>query len=148
MAEKGTGKKLAIGAALAGVAGYVAGILTAPKSGKETRGDIADAAWDAKNSVEDQLHDLTDELKSLIDQAKSRTIALSSQAREDFNEAVIKAKDAQNKAKTVLKAAKAGEASDPELNRAVKQARQAVKNLAKYLKTSNTAPPKSSRKKT
>jgi gas vesicle protein len=130
-----TGKKLAIGTALAGVVGYVTGILTAPKSGKETREDIADTAWDVKDNVETQLRDLSDELKDLIDETKTKTIALSSQAREDFNEAVVTAKDAQNKTATVLKAAKAGEATDPELNKAIKQARQAIKNLGKYLKS-------------
>ncbi|MEO7364397.1 MAG: YtxH domain-containing protein [Candidatus Saccharimonadales bacterium] len=38
-----TTKKLAIGAAIAGAAGYLAGVLTAPKSGKATRDDIKDA---------------------------------------------------------------------------------------------------------
>jgi gas vesicle protein len=129
-----TGRKIAIGAIVAGIAGYISGILTAPKSGKETREDIADKAWETKDSVEMQLHDLNDELQSLIKEAKVKTVALSAKAREEFNESVVKAKDAQNKASTVLKAAKAGEASDPDLNKAVKQARQAVKNLGKYLK--------------
>jgi hypothetical protein len=62
-------------------------------------------------------------------------VALSSTARAEFNEAVVRAKDAQNKATYVLKAAKAGEASDPDLNKAVKQARQALKNLGKFLKS-------------
>ena len=35
-------KKVLIGTALGLAAGYVAGILTAPKSGKETRQDIKD----------------------------------------------------------------------------------------------------------
>ncbi|MCA1806602.1 MAG: YtxH domain-containing protein, partial [Actinobacteria bacterium] len=36
--------KFAIGAVFAAAAGYVTGILTAPKSGKETRKDIHDTA--------------------------------------------------------------------------------------------------------
>jgi gas vesicle protein len=148
MAEKGTAKKLAIGSAIAGIAGYITGVLTAPKSGKETREDITDAAWDVKDSLENQLRDLSDELKDLLDQTKNKTVALSSHAREDFNESIVKAKDAQNKAASVLKAAKAGEASDPELNKAVKQARQAIKNLGKYMKSDKTeAPPKRGGKK-
>ena len=138
--KKDATKKIAIGAALAGAVGYITGLLTAPKSGKETREDIADAAWDVRDNVEGQLRNVSDELKDLIEQTRTKTIALSSQAREDFNETVVKAKDAQNKATTILKAAKSGQASDPELNKAVKQARQAIKSLSKYLKNGNTKP--------
>lgn len=130
-----TGRKIALGSLIAGVTGYVAGILTAPKSGKETRSEIADKADDVKEDAEGQLQNLNEELKDLIKSTKVRTIALSSTARADFNEAVIHAKDAQNKATQVLKAVKNGQAVDPELNKAVKQARQAVKNLGKFLKS-------------
>lgn len=133
--DKHTGRKLAIGALVAGAAGYITGLLTAPKSGKETREDIADKAGDIKDSAEDQLQEVHDELDNLIKNTKSKTIALKSKARKEFDEAVVKAKDAKDKAGGVLKAVKAGEASDPELNKAVKQAKQAQKNLAKYLKS-------------
>lgn len=128
------GRKIAVGSALAGAVGYLAGVLTAPKSGQQTRKDIATKAGDIVNDTEGQLQDLNDELKDLIKSTKSKTLALSSTARAEFNEAVVKAKDAQNKSAQVLKAAKAGEASDPDLNKAVKQARQAIKNLGKFLK--------------
>lgn len=129
-----TGKKIALGALVAGVAGYVTGILTAPKSGKETREDIVDKAEDIKHGAEDQLQAAQDEVSDLLKSAKHKTLALSAQAREEFNEAVVKAKDAQNKGSSVLKAVRAGEASDPELNKAIKQLKLAQKNLAKYLK--------------
>lgn len=132
--ENHNGRKFALGALLAGVAGYVTGVLTAPKSGKETREDIVDTAESIKHGAEDQLQAAQDEVTDLLKTAKSKTLALSSQAREEFNEAVMKAKDAQNKGSSVLKAVKSGEASDPELNKAVRQLKQAQKNLAKYLK--------------
>jgi gas vesicle protein len=130
-----TARKIAIGSALAGAAGYLAGILTAPKSGKDTRQDIANKAEDVKYGAEDELQAASVELKELLSKTKDKTVAMGSSARAEFNEAVIKAKDAQNKTGEVLKAVKKGEASDPELNKAVKQARQAAKNLAKYLKS-------------
>ncbi|MGH7156567.1 MAG: YtxH domain-containing protein [Candidatus Saccharimonadales bacterium] len=129
-----TARKIAVGSTIAGVAGYLAGILTAPKSGEQTRKDLANKAGDLKDDATGQLEDLNDELKDLIQSTKVKTIALSSTARADFNEAVVRAKDAQNKAAQVLKAAKAGEAEDPDLNKAAKQARQALKNLGKFLK--------------
>ncbi len=130
-----TVRKLAIGSAIAGAVGYLAGVLTAPKSGKETRTDIANKAGDVKDSLVYQLSELNDELKELIKSAKDKTVSLSSSARAEFNEALIRAKDAQNKASLVLKAVKSGQASDPELNKAVKQAQLALKNLNKFLKT-------------
>lgn len=132
--DKNTGKSFAIGALIAGVAGYVTGVLTAPKSGKETREDIVDKAEDIKHGAEDQLQSAQEEVSDLLKATKNKTLALSSQAREEFNEAVVKAKDAQNKSSSVLKAVRAGEASDPELNKAIKQLKLAQKNLAKYLK--------------
>lgn len=132
--KEDTTKKIAIGSAVAGAVGYLAGILTAPKSGKETRKDLIDKADDVKEDTVEQLQDLNDELKELIKTTKVKTVALSSSARAEFNEAVVRAKDAQNKAAQVIKAAKAGEAQDPDLNKAVKQARLALKNLGKFFK--------------
>ncbi len=129
-----TGRKVAIGSALAGAAGYLAGILTAPKTGEQTRKDITNKASDIGSDTVSQLQDLETELKEVIKATKVKTVAMSSSARTEFNEAVVKAKDAQNKASQVIKAAKAGEASDPDLNKAAKQARQALKNLSKFLK--------------
>jgi gas vesicle protein len=129
-----TAKKIALGSAIAGAAGYLAGILTAPKSGKDTRKDLADKAGDVKDNSEEQLQHLNEELKQLIKDTKVKTVALSSTARAELNEAVIKAKDAQNKSAQVLKAVKNGEASDPDLNKAVNQARLAAKNLGKFFK--------------
>lgn len=130
-----TVRKVAIGSTIAGVAGYLAGILTAPKSGQQARREITEKAGGLKDDASGQLETLNDELKDLINSTKVKTIALSSSARAEFNEAVVLAKDAQNKATQVLKAAKNGQASDPDLNKAAKQARQAIKNLGKFLKS-------------
>ena len=129
-----TGRNLALGAAIAAGIGYLAGLLTAPKSGKDTRADIAAKADDIKDTAEHQLIYLQAELKDLLKAAKGKTIALSAQARQEFNEAVVKARDAQDKVTTLLKSVKAGEADDPELDKAIRQARQAARNLKKYLK--------------
>ena len=83
----------------------------------------------------EQLQSLQIELEDLIKKTKDKSLALSSQAREEFNEAVIHAKDAKDKTGTLLKSVKAGEADDPELNKAIKQAKAAAKNLGKYFKS-------------
>lgn len=133
--KKNYGSKLAIGAAIGAAAGYITGILTAPKSGKETRSDLADKAGTVAKGAEGQLQEAADELGVTMDTLKSKSLALSAKARQEYDENLVKAKDAKNKASEVLKAVRAGEASDPELNKAVKQARQAIKNLSKYLKS-------------
>lgn len=132
--EEHTGRKLAIGALFAAIAGYLAGILTAPKSGKETREDIGNKAGEIKEESVEQLKSAQAELEELLGKAKSKTVALSAKAREEFNEAVVQAKDAKNKSVAVIKAAKAGGSDEPELDKAIKQASQARKNLAKYFK--------------
>lgn len=133
--QEHTVRKVAVGSAIAGLAGYLAGILTAPKSGKQTREDIADKAGDVKQGAETELNQLNLDLKDLIKQTKDKAGTLKASAKAEFDEAVVAAKDAQDKATHVLKAVKNGEAADPELNKAVKQARQAAKNLGKYLKS-------------
>lgn len=129
-----TGRKIALGAVLAGIGGYLAGILTAPKSGKDTRQDIAEKAGEIKDDASGQLEAAHKELAETIKDAQAKTLSLGAKARSEFNEAMAAAKDAQNKAKTLLKAFKDGGSDDPELNRAVKQAKQAQKNLSRFLK--------------
>lgn len=129
-----TGRKWAIGALITGIGGYLVGILTAPKSGKETRADIADKAEDIKNDTRVELENLQDDLRELLARAKDKTVQLSFYTRRGFDRAVLRAKDASDKSKEILKAAKTGESEDPQLSRAVKQARQAKANLSKYLK--------------
>lgn len=129
-----TGRKIAIGAVVAGVGGYLAGLLTAPKSGRETRQDIAKKAGEIKDGSLEQLESSHKELAAALKQAQTKAGTLKASAREEFNEAVIRAKDAQNKSGAVLKAVRNGRAEDPDLNKAVKQAKQAIKNLGKFLK--------------
>jgi gas vesicle protein len=130
-----TGRKMALSAVIAGVAGYIGGVLTAPKSGKETRKKLTEEAEGFKDSAEEQLQKANEDLKVLLKDAKTKTVSLSAQAKEEFNEALLRAKDAQNKASSTLKAIKNGEAEDPELNKAVKQAKLAAKNLGRFFKS-------------
>ncbi len=133
--EEHTGRRLAIGALIAGIGGYLAGILTAPKSGKETRADIANKAGELKSEAGVQLQKANDELTQMIDSAKDKTQALGAKAREEYNEALLRAKDARSKAGAVLKAVRAGGSDEPELNKAINQVKQAGKNLGKYLRS-------------
>ncbi len=51
-----TARKVATGTIVGALAGITAGVLFAPKSGEETRKDIADFAVDAKENVKDGIN--------------------------------------------------------------------------------------------
>lgn len=131
---KGVGKKVAVGAAIAGVAGYVAGVLTAPKSGKETRKDIKDAASKAKTEAEKKLKQLHSDLHKRLEEAKSKGGQLSGKAKDEFDRVVANAGTAKEKVRELLSGIHEGDAEDPDLKKALKDAKDALKNLEKYVK--------------
>ncbi|MGH7194537.1 MAG: YtxH domain-containing protein [Candidatus Saccharimonadales bacterium] len=127
-------KRFAIGGAVAAAAGYVAGVLTAPKSGKETRSDIKQAANENLAQAEKELKRLNTELGLVIDEARVNGDRLSAKARNDLSELVDNAKDTKEKVREVIGAFHEGEAEDADLKKAVKQANAAIKNLRTFLK--------------
>ena len=129
----GKAKKLAIGAVIAAGAGYVAGILTAPKSGKETRKDIQTAAIKAKTEGEKQLKHLHSELSDLIDSAEKHGKELKKSAGENYGKAVGAASEAKNKAREVLSAVHEGDVHDKDLKSAIAESKKAVDHLKQFL---------------
>ena len=85
MSKDNTVKKIAIGTAIAGVAGYVAGILTAPKNGRETRKDIKDTAAKGVAEAEKKLKALHTELGHALDEAKSKGGELGDKAKKELD---------------------------------------------------------------
>ena len=129
-----TFNKLAIGAAVAGAAGYLAGILTAPKSGKETRTDIADATQRGITEAEKDLKKLHTELSSLLTEAKDKGNQLSGKTQKELNDLLEKAKDTKEKAREMLSAIHEGSAEDADLSKAIADANKAVDHIKTYLK--------------
>ncbi len=129
-----TAKVVAAGALLAAGAGYLTGILTAPKSGKETRKDIAKTASKARVDGEKQLKKIHSELNDLIKDGEDATKKARSKVSSEMTEALEKAKVAKNKTREILSALHDGDADDPNLQKALKEVKQAKSNLAKYLK--------------
>lgn len=134
MAKKGIGKVLAVGTVVAAGAGYLAGILTAPKSGKETRKDIAKNASKARVDGEKQLKKLHSELNVVIDAADKKAKKFKSKANDEMTEATEKAKKAKAKAREMLSALHNGDADDPNLQAVIEEVKLAKNNLVKYLK--------------
>lgn len=127
-------KKLAIGSTIAATAGYVAGILTAPKSGKKTRSDIKKATNESIAQAEKDLKRLHTELGKVIDEARIKGDKLSAKAKNDLADLVEKAKDTKEKAREVISAIHEGDAEDIDLKKAVKEANVALDHLREFLK--------------
>lgn len=131
---KDTTKRFAIGAVIAGAAGYLAGLLTAPKSGKETRQDIKDTAVRGMREAERQLKKLHTELNDVLAEANERADKLSGKAKEELEIAVDATRRAKETAREILSAVHEGRADDKELEKAIKDAQKAVTHLKGYLK--------------
>jgi gas vesicle protein len=131
---KSSGSKWALGAAVAGLAGFVAGILTAPKSGKETRTDIKNAALKAKSEAEKDLKVLHSELNKRIGEVRTKGEELSGKAKTEFDVIVEKAKGTKEKVREILSSLHDGDADDPDLKKALKEAREALKALERFAK--------------
>lgn len=134
MAKSSGSGKWAIGALVAGIAGFLAGILTAPKSGKETRADIKNVALKAKTEAEKTLKNLHSELSSRLADVKQHGEELTGKAKDEFEEIVSRAKEAKEKVRDVLSTLHDGDADDPDLKKALKDAKDALKNLEKFVK--------------
>jgi gas vesicle protein len=84
--------KFALGAMIGAAAGIVAGLLTAPKSGKETRSDIKDKATELKENAarrgaeaKDYSDDMVTDLKEKAEDLKTRGERAFDGAKKGFN---------------------------------------------------------------
>ena len=128
-----TAKKIALTSLAAAAAGYLAGILTAPKSGKETRKDIKDTAKRSYTEAEKQLKKLHTELNQTLEEAKTKLGTLNGKARDELDAAMNVAKQGKEKARQLLSAVHEGEAEDKDLQVAIEEARASLEHLKKYL---------------
>lgn len=126
-------RNLTIGTLAAAVAGYAAGVLTAPKSGKETRKDISKAAIKAKTQAEKHLKQLHSELDELIKSSRVQSQKLGAKAKQELDKALHLATQAKQKAREMLSGFHNGEADDKDLQKAIDDATQAIAHLKKYI---------------
>lgn len=134
MTKSNKGAIVVAGAILAAGAGYLAGILTAPKSGKETRQDLASGASDAKAKANKQLNKLQNDLNDLIKKADEQKEKVTSKASKEYTEALEQAKIARGKARLLISAVKNDDVEDPHLQAVMSEVKLAKDNLAKFLK--------------
>ena len=93
--------KVFLGTVVAAVAGFAAGILTAPKSGKETRKDIKDEAEKVKGVV---IHE-TEKVKTT---ATRKANEVKAKAEEVASEVTSKAEELKERAEQAVKGAQKG----------------------------------------
>lgn len=134
MAKKSIGKIIAFGTLISAGVGYLAGILTAPKSGKETRKDIVKNASRMRIKSEKQLKQTHSELVDLIKEGEVKLKKAGTKANSELKESTEKAKVAREKAREILSALHNGDADDPNLQAVVEEIKLAKSNLVKYLK--------------
>lgn len=131
---KDSTKKFALGTVIAAAAGYIAGILTAPKSGKETREDIKTATEQGISEAEKQLKKLHTELNSVIADATVIAKDVKGKAQDDIQKATETARAVKEKARELLSAVHEGQADDKDLKKAIGEASKALEHLKSFLK--------------
>lgn len=129
-------KGIAIGTLMAGAMGYVAGILTAPKSGSETRQSIRSAKRTAFIEGERKLKQLHTELGDLLAQVNDLAKhGVSKQQMKVLQEDVVTgATRTRQKTREILSALHDGSADDNDLDKAISEAVRSIKSIRAYLK--------------
>lgn len=123
----------AIGTILIAGAGYVAGLLTAPKSGRETRKDLRRAAQKAKTEAERKLKQAYSELNKMLDEASALAQKSKGKAADELEKARFQAEKIRQKTRELLSAVHEGEAEDRDLQKAIDEVKKATAHLKKYL---------------
>lgn len=126
-------RNVAVGTLLAASIGYAAGILTAPKSGRETRKDLQRAAIKAKCEAEENFKNLHTELTKHIDGAMQTGKDISKSRKADLDNAVKKAQEAKKKVGEILSSIHEGDAEDKDLQKATDEVKSAIEHLRKYI---------------
>ena len=125
-------KNVAAGITIGAVLGFVAGLLLAPKSGKQTRQDITDHMKKIADQAEARLHAIQTELSERVDQAEEQVKKLGKKISSEAKESLAQAKKSREQAQQALVAFKNGQSSNEDLDMAVKNAHAALAGLKSY----------------
>lgn len=127
-------KQVAAGSVLAAGLGLVVGLLTASKSGRETRQHLRKSSIKAKREAERQLKRAHSELSKILERGSAQVKLLNVKARSGAQESLRRARAAKKKASEMLSAIHEGDAEDEDLKKVVDDVNAAVKDVKKYLK--------------
>lgn len=126
-------RRFALTTVIAGIFGYIAGILTAPKSGRETREDIKDTVNKSVKEIEKRLKEIHTELDVLLKEATKRAENIKGKAKKEIDDVIVAAAKAKDKTRVALSSIRDGEAEDKDLQKAITDAEKAIDHLKKYL---------------
>ena len=126
-------KNLALGAGVAVIAGYVAGVLTAPRSGKQTRRSLTKSGLDEYKSAEAKLKLLHSEITELMSSVKDGHPEANDSSLKSYEAVLDKAKMSKDKLNSVLSAVKAKQSTDKDLDQAIKEAEKAITHVKNFL---------------
>jgi gas vesicle protein len=79
------------GTLIGAIVGAVAGILLAPKSGKETQADLKRKVKGTYQDVQNQLHQMSDDMAGRVDSLKIAAKELKGEAKEESQELIRRA---------------------------------------------------------
>jgi len=125
---------VAMGALVMAGIGYAVGLLTAPKSGRETRKDIQAAAVRAKREAETTLKELHKELDQLMTEGSKTAKKFSAARKKEYELALKQAEKAKEKTRELLSAIHEGDAEDKDLKKAIDEVSQAIDHVKSFLK--------------
>lgn len=132
-------RRLAVGTLVAGAAGYIAGLLTAPKSGKETRKDIKNKAVEISGEAEKKLKTLHQELAVSADKLKLSASKLSGKAKDRADDLHKEIDEARERARKAISALRAGDEEEidtviEDLERLKKVVQKRIKNAVEEIR--------------
>ncbi len=125
MAKNGLVKGGIVGVIL----GAIGGILFAPKSGKETRKDIKDAAVKANKEAEKRLKDLHKELMVKTDEAKELAKEYKGKAKVELDEWSQRAEFTKQKVSELISAVREFEAEERDVENTLEEGKSLLKDL-------------------
>lgn len=96
--QKGSSGKFALGAILGAAVGAAAALLTAPKSGKETREDIKNKATEVSHEALRQLRKVEGELNKRISDAKRLVSKYEGEAKREVENLITRAEKMKDRA--------------------------------------------------
>ena len=132
---KKNSRNIIVGAILVGAASYVAGILTAPKKGKETREDIRHASVNFKISLEKALKKLYTDSSRQLERALNVNQNLTAQTKKELDLLISSVKHAKDKIKVYLTSLRDGEIEEEEITLLLTDGRDNTERLKFFVDT-------------
>jgi gas vesicle protein len=132
---KKNSRNIVVGAILVGAASYVAGILTAPKKGKETREDIRHASINLKISLEKSLKQLYADSTKQLERALNINQQLTTRTKQELESLITAVKHARDNIKIYLTSLRDGDIEEEQITLLLSDGRDNTERLKFFVDT-------------